>query len=185
MKEKREIRLHIRNTFQRLTEQDMEQKGAKICDQLFASSLWQNASTIALTMATKNEVNTRPMIEKGWQEGKCIAVPKADPFSYTLDFYQITSFQETKEDFAGIFEPDPAFSSFIPPDMFDLIIVPGMAFDKEKYRIGFGGGYYDRFLKNIAVPACAVLCEFQLFERLPREKHDIPLDFLFTENKII
>ncbi|MGY4690289.1 5-formyltetrahydrofolate cyclo-ligase [Salibacterium sp. K-3] len=184
MKQKKEIRLQIRNTFQQMPLSELEQQSRTIYHQLFQSCLWQNASTIAVTMSTKNEINTKPVIEQAWREGKITGIPKTEPLDKTLAFYHITSYEETKQAFAGIWEPDPTAAVLLQPGAFDLIIVPGMAFDREKYRIGFGGGYYDRFLQNIDAPACALLYSFQLFNWIPRESHDIPLDFLVTDTGI-
>ncbi|RSL34521.1 5-formyltetrahydrofolate cyclo-ligase [Salibacterium salarium] len=185
MKEKKDIRLHIKRQLQQLQRTQWIEKTERVHAQLFLSSIWQHATTIGITMSMPNEMNTRPIIEKGWEQGKHIAVPKVNPSSHTLHFYSLTEFAQTKVKYAGISEPDPSLTTMIPKEKFDLIIVPGIAFDKDKYRIGYGGGYYDRFLQNIGASTCALLFDFQLYERLPREKHDIPLQRLITESFIL
>ncbi|SFL67306.1 5-formyltetrahydrofolate cyclo-ligase [Salibacterium qingdaonense] len=185
MHKKKEIRRHIRNQFQHTAPAERNEETGYIYQHLFHSSLWKKSATIALTMSTRNEIDTVPVIEQAWQEGRQTAVPRADPAEESMTFYRISSFQETRQEFAGIWEPEPDPEAFVPPSAFDLIIVPGMAFDREKYRIGFGGGYYDRFLQTVEAPTCALLYSFQLFERIPHEPHDIPLDFLCTREGIL
>ncbi|MFB4164753.1 5-formyltetrahydrofolate cyclo-ligase [Alteribacillus sp. JSM 102045] len=185
MRHKRDFRLHTRNEFERLSHRVIQTKSHLVYRQLFNWSMWKNASTVALTMAAKNEIDTKPIIEKGWEENKSIAVPKVIPNERALDFYNITSFDQTKVDFAGIFEPDPLLTTHVKKNHFDLIIVPGLAFDKQKFRIGFGGGYYDRFLEGLKITTCSLVLDFQLHDHIPREEHDIPLTALVTETGII
>ncbi|WP_185819800.1 5-formyltetrahydrofolate cyclo-ligase [Salibacterium salarium] len=185
MQEKREIRSHIKEQFEKLEHKKYREKEKRVQEQLFQSSLWQNAQTVGITISMRNEMDTTAIIEKGWEQQKRIAVPKVDPTHHALDFYCLTSFHQTKAAFAGISEPDPAITSTIPAEHFDLMIVPGMAFDKEKYRIGFGGGYFDRLLQGSSAQTCAVLFDFQLYEHIPREDHDIPLHWLITETNIL
>ncbi|WP_091587195.1 5-formyltetrahydrofolate cyclo-ligase [Alteribacillus bidgolensis] len=185
MNQKRDFRLHIRNQFEELPVHLINTKSNNVYDHLFRWNMWQEASRVAITMAANNEVETRPIIEKGWEQGKIMAVPKVNPKRRTLDFYEINSFNETREDFAGILEPDPSLTRLIIKTSFDLIIVPGLAFDKQKFRIGFGGGYYDRFLEGLNVTTCSLVLDFQLFDYVPSEGHDIPLTALITETGII
>ncbi|MFD2704267.1 5-formyltetrahydrofolate cyclo-ligase [Salibacterium lacus] len=183
--QKKEIRRHIRDQFQHTAPAKRYRERNYIYQQLFRSSLWKESAVIALTMSTRNEIDTMPVIKQAWQEGKQTVVPRADPAEESMTFYHISSFQKTRQEFAGIWEPEPDPEAFVPPSSFDFIIVPGMAFDKEKYRIGFGGGYYDRFLQTVDAPTCALLYSFQLFDRIPHEPHDIPLDFLCTWEGIL
>ncbi|SFP22048.1 5-formyltetrahydrofolate cyclo-ligase [Salibacterium halotolerans] len=184
MHQKKEIRRHIRNQFQHTMPEKRYKEADVVYQHLFQSSVWKEAATIAVTMSTRNEIDTEPVIKQAWKERKRTAVPKTNPLHETMTFYHITSFKETKQDFAGIWEPEPDLEAYVSSSDFDLIIVPGMAFDKEKYRIGFGGGYYDRFLQTVDAPTCAILYSFQFFERIPREDHDIPIDFLCVSDGI-
>ncbi|WP_240378125.1 5-formyltetrahydrofolate cyclo-ligase [Bacillus piscicola] len=182
---KRDLRLYIRNQFNELRVSERETECEIIYNRLFQWTKWQEAQTVAVTMATRNEIDTAPIIERGWEEGKRMVIPRADPLHHALHFYEIHAYSETEKSFAGICEPDPEKTTYIAPEYFDLIIVPGLAFDVDKFRVGFGGGYYDRLLSTIAVPTCALALEFQLFEHIPHEKHDISLTAIITANSII
>ncbi|SFE29893.1 5-formyltetrahydrofolate cyclo-ligase [Alteribacillus iranensis] len=182
---KHDMRIHIRDQFKNKSQLQLSSASQKIYHHLFDWYGWENATNIAITMSTDNEIDTLPIIEKGWQERKNMAVPRVDPINRKLHFYKITAVEDTKKEFAGIREPDPARTELLDHSALELIIVPGLAFDKDKYRLGFGGGYYDRLLSRLSVLTCGLSLDFQLFDEVPREAHDIPLDAIVTENGII
>ncbi|QQK75875.1 5-formyltetrahydrofolate cyclo-ligase [Salicibibacter cibarius] len=178
---KQEVRAYVREQFSMLTGGEREQRGQKLHEALYRQSFWERAKAVAVTVDTYREVPTRPIIEKAWREGKTIVVPKVERERHTLDFYKLISFAQL-EDKRGLQEPMPSQCEQIEKEDIDVVIVPGLAFDQAGYRIGFGGGYYDRFLENYQGKTAALAFSFQLFPSLPTEAHDIPVHHLVKEN---
>lgn len=152
---------------------------------LFQLDLWKNASIIGITVSKGFEWDTKQIIQQGWKENKVIAVPKCYPTDKTMTYYQITSFEQLEVVYAGIEEPIIERTSPVKVELLDLCIVPGVVFDKSGYRIGFGGGYYDRMLPTTQAPTLSICSELQIVPSLPKESHDLPVDYLVTEKGII
>lgn len=148
---------------------------------LFNSLLWQNAQCIGLTVSSDEEWDTHAIIEKAWKDNKRVCVPKSIHSERALYFYELTSFNELEKGYFGIEEPQPAKTSRCQKECIDLLIVPGLVFTASGYRIGFGGGFFDRFLKAFNQPTVSLLHSNQLVESFPIESHDVPVDFLITE----
>ena len=92
------------------------------------------------------EIPTFHIIEQAWHEGKEVAVPKCNPENKAMEFKKITSFEQLESVYSGLLEPVAETVKVRDQHDLDLLIVPGLAFTKDGYRLGFGGGYYDRFL---------------------------------------
>lgn len=154
----------------------------RITKHLFSSSIWENAKIIGITYAQSFEWDTKLIIKQAWKQNKIIAIPKVNNQQKTLTFYTINDFNELSSGFQGIFEPDIHKEiKEIKKDEIDLLIVPGLYFDLAGYRIGFGGGYYDRFLTNFKNKTVSLLSEQQLVDSIIPEKHDLAVDYLITE----
>lgn len=149
---------------------------------LFNSLLWKEAKVIGITSSTSIEWNTGPIIERAWQDNKIVALPKTIPHKSLLKFYQVESFNELIVGYADILEPIHNESNYIAKENIDLLIVPGVVFDLFGYRIGFGGGYYDRFLADFPNRTVSLVSRIQLVEQLPVEKHDKRVDYLICED---
>ncbi|QDI89822.1 5-formyltetrahydrofolate cyclo-ligase [Salicibibacter halophilus] len=181
MMNKKEIRVYVREQFSMLASEEREKRGREIHGELFGQSFWKQARIVAVTVDTYQEIPTRPIIEKAWREGKTIVVPKVDRERHQLDFYTLTSFLHLENGNHGLQEPMPSKCEQIAKENIDFVIVPGLAFNRAGYRIGFGGGYYDRFLENYQGKTAALAFSFQLFPSLPIETHDLPVHHLVTE----
>lgn len=151
---------------------------------LFDSLLWQESECIGLTVSGGNEWDTRPIIEKAWSDGKRVCVPKSIHEERALHFYELTSFDQLEQGYFGIEEPLPEKTVRCRKEAIDLLIVPGLVFMPSGYRIGFGGGFFDRFLKDFSKPTLSMLHSNQLVESFPVEPHDVPVQFLLTEEGI-
>ncbi|WP_078577052.1 5-formyltetrahydrofolate cyclo-ligase [Salipaludibacillus agaradhaerens] len=157
-----------------------------IHEKLFSHSVWKQASTIGVTVSIKNEINTLPIIEQAWQEGKQIVVPRCRRSDNSLLFYHLTCWEELQESFYGLQEPDVNKCSLRKRCDIDLVIVPGLVFDEKGYRIGYGGGYYDRFLTGECPFSTISLCyEFQVTKTLPIDTYDRPVNWLVTPERVI
>lgn len=136
-------------------------------------------------MSKRDEVDTVPLIQKAWEDHKKIAIPKADSMAKTMDFRIIHSFEEVVEAFAGIREPILEKTQTIAPEEIDLLIVPGLVFDKKGYRIGFGGGFYDRYLVHYTGKTASLAFDFQVMEEIPTESFDLSVQMIVTHERVI
>lgn len=147
-----------------------------ILAKFFQSKTWEKADSIGLTMATEFEFPTSPVIKRALDMGKRIAVPKSLPKGQMI-FHWIddeSAFYTTK---FGVAEP--ATENIARTDELALLIVPGLVFNHEGYRIGFGGGYYDRYLANYSGETCSLVFAEQLIEEWQIEAFDQPVQQLF------
>jgi len=156
----------------------------QICKRIEELPLYKKAKNIAFYFAKNKEVSLEYLIGKAFLEGKKVFLPKTWLKDKTLSFHQIFSFSDLKPGPFGLLEPSSENPKLEAKD-FEIIFVPGIAFDLKKGRIGYGGGFYDRILKNISAFKIGVAFSFQIFEELPLEKHDQRVDLIITENEII
>lgn len=171
-----------------LKELHHEEKAAierELYKHLFESDLWKHASSIGVTISRGFEWETRPIIERAWKEQKAVHVPKCYPDSHQLTFFQLHSYDQLEVVFYGLLEPQPDEAYKASKNDIELLLVPGIVFNKQGFRIGFGGGYYDRFLANFQNQTVSLLSDIQLVDHLPIESHDIAVQYLITEKGII
>lgn len=152
-------------------------------EQLVSSEYWEKAHTIGITISQGLEWDTKPIIEKAWEDGKSVAVPKCLA-NKQMAFYLLDHFQQLEKGLYNIPEPNPDKTKKVEKKEIDLLIVPGVAYDIKGFRIGFGGGYYDRFLVDFPNETISILSHIQLTEQIPIESFDIPVRHIVTENKI-
>lgn len=155
-----------------------------IYDGLFQLKEWKEAHTIGITYSQKMEWDTLHIMQEAWHLGKNVAIPKTDVDKKRMTFHIIQHKNDVLEGAYGIFEPShqakAVHASFI-----DLMFVPGVLFDCSGYRIGYGGGYYDRYLMDFNGKTISLLADFQLIDKIPVEAHDIPVQQYVTNTRII
>nr|WP_164670338.1 5-formyltetrahydrofolate cyclo-ligase [Virgibacillus doumboii] len=152
---------------------------------LVESDLWKQSDIIGITISNGFEWNTKPIIETAWQEGKTVCVPKCLPKQRKMEFYQINTYDQLEVVYYQLLEPIPEETVKMEKNMIDLLVVPGLLFDKNGYRIGFGGGYYDRFLEDYRNKTVSIASASQIVEELPAESYDLPIERIITENGIL
>lgn len=160
-------------------------KSLEITDRVIASNDFQSADTIGITISRYPEVDTRPLIEAAWEAGKQIAVPKCLHATREMDFRLITTFDNLETVYVDLLEPIIDKTVSVGKNEIDLQIVPGVVFSEEGYRIGFGGGYYDRYLQGYKGETLSLAFAIQTGQAVPVEPHDIPVSRIFTEEKVI
>ncbi|HOK62365.1 MAG TPA: 5-formyltetrahydrofolate cyclo-ligase [Soehngenia sp.] len=158
-----------------------------IMNNLITSELYKKATNIMSYVSFNNEVNTHKFIKKAIEDGKKISVPYIDSKNKIMMPCLIDDISELVSGYFGILSPDPNKLKIIDEKSIDLVIVPGAVFDISGYRIGYGGGYYDKFLPLLRKDALSVglAFSFQVIDKVPFEKYDIPVDFIITEKDFI
>ncbi len=159
-----------------------KQKSHLITEKIKNRKDYQQAKVIAFYKSFGTEVDTQELMESSFQSGKVVGLPKV--VGNELKFYRISSLQEPfQKSSLGVEEPIGEEEKFLPKEMFDLIIVPGICFDKNGNRLGYGKGYYDRFLKGVSAKSIAVCFEEQILKDnfLPTSPTDVPINEIVTE----
>lgn len=174
--------LELMNTMDR---NEHKKVSLAIVNQLLQSAEFRNAHTIGLTLSRFPEVDTRPLIEAAWQAGKRVVVPKCNKETRDMDFRLITSYTNLETVYMNLLEPIVAETVAIEKDAIDLQVVPGVVYSNEGYRIGFGGGYYDRYLADYKGHRLSLAFDSQTNRAVPVESHDIPVQTIFTATKIV
>ena len=152
---------------------------------MLATDEFRSAHTIGITISRYPEVDTLPLIEAAWKAGKRIAVPKCINATREMDFRLITTFDSLETVYIDLLEPIIDQTTHVPKDEIDLQIVPGVVFSDEGYRIGFGGGYYDRYMSKYKGEALSLAFLCQTSHVVPVEPHDVPVSKIITEERVI
>lgn len=160
-------------------------KSAAILKRLYTCEEYASARTIGVTISRYPEVDTLPLIESAWESGKQVAVPKCIPETREMDFRLITSIDDLETVYMDLKEPRVGRTISVYKGQIDLQIVPGVVFSDEGFRIGFGGGYYDRYLSDYDGNRVSLAFDNQTSHEVPIEEHDIPVDIIITENKMV
>ena len=170
-----------------LPEKDRVRQDSAIQHQFLGFTAYQEADLLLAYVSYNTEVHTHGIIEKALEDGKRVAVPRCAE-NHQMHFYEITSFADLEPGCKGILEPAAHLSAPLSAeDMAEaLCLVPGLAFDALGFRIGYGGGFYDRFLAGFGGTKVAFARPNQLAsEPLPTDRYDIPVDYVVVPNTII
>lgn len=166
---------------------DKKTKSDFILEKIISLPEYQNAQKIALYYNLPSEVETISLINHSLKEKKQIFLPTVID-NINMEFYQVTNINEiTNKSTFGIYEPTPNKDQVLDKKSLDLIIIPGVVFDKSKNRIGFGKGYYDKYLSGASnIFKIAICFEDQIIkdELIPTTSNDIKMDILVTEENI-
>lgn len=179
--EKKALRQEMLRWMRQLHHDEKKQIEKILYKRLFHTTMWQEAECIGITVSQPFEWDTKPIIKAAWNEGKMVVVPKCEPRGHLLTFYQIDGWDALEKGYANIMEPKVAVAKQVDHHTLGLLLVPGLIFDKNGYRIGFGGGYFDRLLVNYTGICLSILSNFQVRAEIPKEVFDIPIQYLLTE----
>ena len=158
-----------------MTPEQIETASAKLVEMFLQTELYRDAKTIYGYLPYNQEVRTVPILEQALADGKRVAVPKV--YGEEMKFLYLTDLTQVETGYAGI--PEPIADGPIGDDPTALVLMPGMAFTKEGQRIGYGGGFYDKFLATEPDHPTIALCyDFQMVDQLPTEEFDIPVDLV-------
>ena len=181
MEEKKAIRKQIFKARKEHSDTWIEEKSRRITELLTALPEYEDADRIMAYADYNHEVITRYIIEQSWKDGKEVAVPKV--FGKDMVFYRLTDFSQLESGYFGIPEPKEDGETVSWEDA--MMVMPGVAFDENCNRVGYGGGFYDRFLeKHPGIRRVAVGFSFQILSEVPTEPTDIRPQVIVTEEKI-
>ena len=171
--DKTSLRKQISEKKRTMTPEEIETASQRLGELFLASELYCRAKTIYGYLPYNQEVRTVPMLEQALTDGKRVAVPKV--YGDEMKFIYLTDLHQVETGYAGI--PEPVEDGPVADDPTALVLMPGLAFDREGHRIGYGGGFYDKFLAAEPTHPTLALCyEFQMVQQLPVEEFDIPVD---------
>lgn len=168
-------------------------KSVQIQGLLFELPEFRGAKTVSfyVTKPGSGEVETEQMIKASLEIGKRVLVPIVDKMAKRLVLSELRDFDvELTPGAFDVPEPKPSYRRPVPARECELVIVPGVVFDLRGYRLGFGGGYYDRLLREMAslrlgIPFAGLAYELQVVDRLPHTRHDVPIHILVTEGRVL
>ena len=171
--DKKALRAQIRQLKRAMTLEQIEEASAKLGELFRQTEQYQNAKTIYGYLPYNQEVRTVPMLEQAIRDGKRVAVPKV--YGDDMKFIYMDDLTQVSLGYANI--PEPIADGPVAEDKTALVLMPGMAFTKNGDRMGYGGGFYDKFLASEPEQPTVALCYgFQMVEQLPTEEYDIPVD---------
>ena len=180
MVSKEEIRKVVRGYRMSLAEESAVMKSIAISERLLQMEEYKRADTIYCYIDFRNEVKTKPIIRRALSDGKRVAVPRVE--HGMVEFYYFEGYHMLQPGTYGVLEP---VGGVLAEDMDALLIMPGVAFDRENHRIGYGGGYYDRYLERPNRHfKIALAYQFQVFQKVPFEVFDIQPDLILTESSV-
>lgn len=172
---KQELRQAIRARKRAMTEEDILRRSEILAEKFARSDAYQAAKTIYGYLPYNQEVRTVPMLRRALEEGKRVAVPKV--YGDDMKFIYLDDLSQVAKGYAGI--PEPVADGPVAQDETALVLMPGLAFDRAGHRIGYGGGFYDKFLaREPHHPTVALCYDFQVMDRLETEEFDIPVDLV-------
>lgn len=158
--------------------------GSEITRRVLASEVFRAAETVFTYCSTADEIDTRAILRACLEQGKTLCVPRCEAARGVMTARRIVSEDALTDGKYGILEPTPD-APVVPPEQIGLCIVPCLAADAAGYRLGYGGGYYDRFLARTRGVSIALCADGRLLPEIPRDAFDIPCDLIYTERRII
>ncbi len=163
--------------------ENREYLSSLIADTFLSTDLYQKAEILLLYCSVSSEVSTEKIFSKALNDNKKVAFPLCLDNNGVMEFYYVNDIADLEEGMYGIKAPKRSCEKYTNSEN-TLCIVPGLAFDKKGYRLGYGKGYYDRFLENFNGISAGLCFEAMLEEILPTDKFDKKTDYLITDKKI-
>ncbi len=179
------FRENVKKQRAQVTPDEAEEASNSLWIQLKEEAFFKKSRRIAAFCSTGTEIDTMPLLAKILSSGKELYLPKTDPDQIAMEFHSVTDLKTLVPGSFKILEP--AAGKILSPKKIDLILVPGLAFDNRGHRLGYGQGYYDRYLKLIG-SGCVILgvaYSFQIIDKTPITDRDIPVNAVLTEKYIL
>ncbi len=182
---KQAFRKEMRRIRASIPEALRNEKDKKICERISASECYKDAQAVFSYASYNSETSTQALNEMIRSDGKMLVLPKV--ISKTkMVFYEVKTADDLVIGCMGIWEPDASKCSIFIPDQRCLMLIPGLAFDEDRYRMGYGGGYYDRYLSKYRAHLTCVMIAYdeQKADSVPHDQNDQRLDYIVTDKGI-
>ena len=180
------MRCKLRGFIAGLSTEQLKGKSSKACQNLSSLQEFQEADTIMMFLSMREEIDTTEAILSAWQQGKTVLVPKVCQQQGHMTAVEIKSLEDgLTTDPVGL--RNPITDIAVPFERIDLVVTPGLGFDRTGHRLGRGGGYYDRFLANqrLLAAKCGFGFAEQIVDSVPISQHDQLVDFLVTDEEVV
>ena len=166
---------------------ELDRLSADISKKVIGLDCVEKARTISTYLSIGSEVRTDQIVDWAWSQGKRVIVPITFKTQRQLIFSEIRSREELEIGAFSIPEPKPEYRRLVPIEEADVVLIPGVAWDSKGYRIGYGGGFYDRKLNSVRKPLTTIglAFEFQILQDLPKTRYDRHVEMVVTELRII
>lgn len=181
---KKQLRQQTKDFRRSLVGTVKEKKDRSILDRLMGLYQYQQADTLLCYVSTPIEVNTHGLIEQALAEGKRVAVPRCIEGTHNMDFYYIRSFDDLEKRTFGVLEPKLPQCPKVTDFQGSICVVPALLYDLKGFRLGYGAGYYDRFLSVYNGFKVGIIYGECVRPHLQHGRYDVPVDLLVTENYI-
>ncbi len=183
--QKREARRHFR-ALRAATPAELRARWDQaIHARLYALDRYREADSIFLFLSYADEIDTWPILSRALAEGRRVAAPHCLDLDGRMAFYWIRGREDLMTGAYGIEAPDPDRCPPAEATERAICLLPGLSFDREGHRLGYGRGYYDRFLARFSGHAIGLCYEQALTDRLPHDAFDLPADILLTEARTL
>ncbi len=182
---KKTLRAQLRQAMMDIPPAALSRASTAACELLASTPEFRAADAIMIFLPLKHEIDTRPLILRAWQQQKLVTVPLVSYEQKHMIPIELKSLDEHMEtDHYGVRTPRGAPQSI---DTIQLVILPGLGFDRHGHRIGRGLGFYDRFLAQpkFQGKSCGIAVEQQVVDEVPTAQHDMPIDMLVTDRQIL
>ena len=185
IEDKKKIRKEVLALRNALPRAKVELMSRNICRRFTRLPVAQDCSSVMIFLSFGSEINTDYIIKWLWQQKKRVLVPLCKPETREMDVIPITTFADVEPGYFGIREPKRGLHPPVAKAVIDLVVVPAVAFDRRGYRVGYGGGYYDRFLADMDTPKIGLAFSCQIIPEAPINKYDKAVDGIVTEDEYI
>lgn len=181
--DKKTLRCYIKS--QRKIISDKLYKDNEICKKFLQTQIYKKSDTVLVYCSLQDEIDTSLIIKTAFKDGKKVAAPCCLDNNGRMEFYFIDSFDDLHNGSFNVPEPNADDTRIV--DDFDnaVIVVPGLCFDKDKYRVGYGKGYYDRYLQIHSLISVGLCYNSFIVDKVPTDIYDKNVDFVITESQIL
>ena len=159
-----------------------EKMDNRIADIFLNSQLYKNSTTVLCYVSTPIEVNTKKIIETALSEGKAVAVPRCIKNTRFMEFIPIKSYDDLEKGTFGVLEPKPHLTNSIKYDKNTVCLIPALMYDSSGYRLGYGGGYYDRFLSKFKGKSVGIIYSHNITHHLFHGRYDVPVSYIISQS---
>ena len=178
------LREQVKQTRRAMSKAEVRRRSALVARRLIELDAFRRAQGVMLYLPVRNEVDPTLAVTQCLNDGKTLGLPRMDYAHDRIVVHRVDDL--TRQLVLGrmrLVEPDPAKTEPLPLDEIDLVVVPGLAFDREGNRLGWGRGYYDAFLAGLGSRVCRVglAYAFQIVEAIEHDGHDMPMDYVVTD----